>query len=102
MPKGYMGRLLFVDLTTGSFKEETLSDSLCREYIGGIGFGAKILYERMRPGVDPLGPANMLGFLVGPLTGTGIHGARFQVVTRSPLTGGWRDAHQGICLDIGW
>lgn len=92
---GYNGKILFVDLTSGSIKEENLPEQVYRDYIGGVGLGARILYERMKPNVDPLGPENMLGFLVGVLTSTGIHGARFQVVTKSPVTGGWGDANSG-------
>lgn len=95
MFKGYNGKVLFVDLSSGSIEEESLPEQVYRDFIGGQGLGARILYERMKPKVDPLGPDNMLGFLVGPLTGTGIHGARFQVVGKSPLTGGWGDANSG-------
>ena len=95
MASGYNGKVLFVDLSSGSIKEECLPEKVYRDFIGGQGLGARILYERMKPKVDPLGPDNMLGFLVGPLTGTGIHGARFQTVTKSPVTGGWGDANAG-------
>jgi len=95
MVNGYNGKILFVDLTTGSFAEEEVPEKIYREYIGGQGLGARILYERMKPKADPLGPDNMLGFLVGPLTGTSIHGARYQTVTKSPVTGGWGDANSG-------
>ena len=95
MVSGYNEKILFVDLSSGSIKEESLPETIYRDFIGGVGLGARILYERMKPNVDPLGPDNMLGFLVGPLTGTGIHGARFQTVTKSPLTGGWGDANSG-------
>jgi len=95
MFKGYNGKVMFVDLSSGSIKEESLPEQVYRDFIGGQGLGVRILYERMKPKIDPLGPDNMLGFLVGPLTGTGIHGARFQVVGKSPLTGGWGDANSG-------
>jgi len=98
MYNGYNGKILFVDLTQGATKEEGLPEKVYRDFIGGVGLGARILYERMNPKVDPLGPDNMLGFLVGPLTGTGIHGARFQTVTKSPITGGWGDANSGGSL----
>ncbi len=98
MPKGYNGKVLFVDLTSGSIKEESLPEKVYRDFIGGQGLGVRILYERMKPKADPLGPDNMLGFLVGPLTGTGIHGTRFQVVAKSPVTGGWGDANSGGSL----
>ena len=52
----------------------------------------------MKPRAEPLGPGNILGFVVGPLTGTGIHGARYQVVAKSPITGGWGDANSGGSL----
>lgn len=54
MIKGYMGKILFVDLTHGECKEETLSEELCQDFMGGYGIGARILYERMKPKVDPL------------------------------------------------
>jgi len=96
MVKGYMGKLLFVDLAKGACQEQALSDELCRDFMGGYGIGARILYERMKPKVDPLGPDNMLGFLTGPLTGTPtMCSGRFVVVGKSPLTGTWGDANCG-------
>ena len=94
--KGYVGKILFVDLTQGVCQEETLSEELCRDFMGGYGIGARLLYERMKPRVDPLGPENMLGFLTGPLTGTPtLCSGRFVVVGKSPLTGTWGDANCG-------
>jgi aldehyde:ferredoxin oxidoreductase len=65
-----MGKLLFVDLSSGVCKEEELGEEFCHDFMCGYGIGAKILYERMKPRIDPLGPDNMLGFLTSPLTGT--------------------------------
>lgn len=96
MTGGYMGKLLFVDLSSGKIHEEEPDTGLYRNYIGGYGIGARILYDRMKPGVDPLGPENIIAFLPGPLTGTpAIGGARYQVVAKSPLTGGIGDANSG-------
>jgi len=93
---GYMGKLLWVDLATGAIKEETPDEKLYRDFIGGYGIGARLLYDRQKGGVDPLGPENILGLLTGPLTGSpAIGGARYQAVARSPLTGGWGDANSG-------
>lgn len=95
-PKGYMGRILWVDLTTGAVSEEVLEEAVYRDFLGGYGLGAKILYERMAAGADPLGPDNILGFVPGLLTGTGTpFSGRFMVVCKSPLTGGWGDANCG-------
>ena len=98
MPKGYNGKVLFVDLTSGSISEEKLQEKLYRDFIGGQGLGVRILYERMEPKADPLGPDNILGFVVGPLTGVGIHGDRYTLVGKSPLTGGWGDSNSGGSL----
>ena len=65
-----MGKLLFVNLSTGEMKEESANESLYRDFIGGYGIGARILYSRMKGGVDPLGPDNVLGVLSGSLTCT--------------------------------
>jgi aldehyde:ferredoxin oxidoreductase len=91
-----MGKILDVDLSTGRLRDEPLDEAVCRAFLGGYGLGAKILYDRMRPGVDPLGPDSLLGVFTGPLTGTAcIEGNRFVVVCKSPLTGTWGDANCG-------
>nr|MCU0585282.1 aldehyde ferredoxin oxidoreductase [Desulfobacterales bacterium] len=70
MPGGYMGKLAFVDLTSGSVSVEMLSDRTAREFIGGYGLGVRMLFERQAKQIDPLGPENTLGLAAGPLTGT--------------------------------
>ena len=96
MSGGYMGKILFVDLSTGAIREEALEEKMCRDFIGGYGIGARILYSRQKAGVDPLGPENTLGLISGPLTGTLVPtGTRYAAVAKSPLTGGWGDANSG-------
>ncbi|MBN1188534.1 MAG: aldehyde ferredoxin oxidoreductase family protein [Dehalococcoidales bacterium] len=96
MLAGYMGKLLFVDLSSGEIKEERPDESLYRNYLGGYGIGVRILYSRQKAGVDPLGPENTLGLISGPCTGTLVPtGARYAAVAKSPLTGGWGDANSG-------
>ena len=97
MDGGYVGKILFVDLATGGIRVETTDEQLYRDFIGGYGVGARIIYSWQKAGADPLGPQNILGFTTGPLTGTTFpSGARFTVVAgRSPLTGGWGDANAG-------
>ena len=65
---GYMGKMLFVNLTNRKTHEEDLSEELAKNFIGGYGIGARIIIERMKAGVDPLGPDNILAFGTGPLT----------------------------------
>ncbi len=96
MAGGYVGKLVFVDLSKGKLKDETLDEKLCYDFIGGYGIGARIIYSRQKAGVDPLGPESILGFMTGPLTGTpAAMGARYTVVGKSPLTGGWGDGNSG-------
>ena len=96
MAGGYMGRILFVDLSTGKIQEETPDEDLYRDFIGGYGLGSRILYSRQKAGVDPLGPDNTLGLITGPLTGTpAISGTRYTAVAKSPITDGWGDANSG-------
>ncbi|MGE3908558.1 MAG: aldehyde ferredoxin oxidoreductase family protein [Chloroflexota bacterium] len=96
MANGYMGKVLWVDLTAGTVREEPIDEGIAREYVGGYGYGARVLYEKMPAGVDALGPQNILGFLTGPLTGSpSIEGNRSVFVCKSPLTGGWGDANCG-------
>ena len=96
MARGYMGKILNVDLSRLEIRDETLDEKILYDFIGGYGVGARLLYSRQRGGVDPLGPENMLGFLTGPLTGTAsTFAGRYTVVAKSPLTGGWGDSNGG-------
>jgi len=96
MAGGFLGKILFVDLSQGTTRMESLSPTAFRDVLGGYGLGARLIYDRMPAGADPLGPDNMLGFVPGLLTGAGVlFGGRFMVVAKSPLTGGWGDANCG-------
>lgn len=96
MVGGYAGKMLFVDLGNGSIREEVLPEEICRDFIGGYGLGIRILYERMKPRVEPFSGDNMLGFVTGVLTATSVPGSgRYGVVTKSPLTGAWNESNAG-------
>ena len=86
---GWTGKVLRVDLTALTSSVEDLDRKAAEQYIGGLGLGAKYLYDEIDPAVDPFSPQNKLLFATGPLTGTGAPaGNRYVVVTKSPLTGG--------------
>ena len=96
MAGGYMGKILFVNLSNGEIKEETPDETLYRDYLGGYGLGAKTIYDRQKGGVDALGSENTLGLLTGVLTGTpATFGTWYIAVAKSPLTGSWGDANSG-------
>ncbi|MBI4186188.1 MAG: aldehyde ferredoxin oxidoreductase family protein [Chloroflexi bacterium] len=85
---GWMGKILRVNLSSGKISTEELEPKLARDFIGGLGLGAKYLYDEIDPNIDPLSPDNKLILATGPATGTGAQGAtRYEAVTKSPLTG---------------
>jgi aldehyde:ferredoxin oxidoreductase len=85
---GTSNRVLEVNLTTREVTEFRVTEDERRTYLGGKGLGLKILYERLPPGIDPLGPDNMLIFMMGTLLGSGAPcTSRFAALTKSPLTG---------------
>jgi len=90
---GFEGKMLEVDLTSGSVGTSTVDKAVLRQYIGGSGLAAKLFFDRVSPDVDPLSPDNQLFITTGPLSGNTLPGgARFSVGTKSPLTGIWGEA----------
>ncbi|WP_455363652.1 aldehyde ferredoxin oxidoreductase N-terminal domain-containing protein, partial [[Eubacterium] cellulosolvens] len=93
---GYAGRYLRVDLSSGKLVKLALPEDLALQFLGGNGFGTKILWDEVGRDVDPLSPQNKLIFATGPLTGTIFPTAgRLEVISKSPLTGIYGDANAG-------
>ena len=93
---GYTGKILDVDLTSAILSKAELDPCLANDYMGGKGFGAKILYDQLPPRCEPLSSDNILVFATGPLTGTlAPSSGRFEVCTKSPATGLWLDSNCG-------
>jgi aldehyde:ferredoxin oxidoreductase len=85
---GWRGRIVRVDLTRRGISDQTLDPGTAKTFIGGRGLGIDILLSELNAGCDPLGPENLLVMATGPLTGTKAPtGARYMVMTKSPLTG---------------
>ena len=96
MDKGYVGRILRVDLTKGEISAEPLSRELAENYIGGRGINVKLLYDEVKAGVDPLSPENKLIVGTGPLTATlAPSSGRYNLTTKSALTGIFGDSNSG-------
>ncbi|GAB4275867.1 MAG: aldehyde ferredoxin oxidoreductase family protein [Coriobacteriia bacterium] len=93
---GYLGRVLFVDLTDRASRIEPLKPRDARDFVGGRGLGAAWLSRMLEPGSDPLGPEAPLIFATGPLTGTKAPtSGRFSLSGKSPLTGTILDTNCG-------
>jgi aldehyde:ferredoxin oxidoreductase len=96
MPNGWMGKILWVDLGQERIWVEKPEQDFYARFLGTYGIGARLLYSRMSPDADPLGPRNILGLTTGPVARTPLPcSSRFVAVAKSPLTGTWGDANSG-------
>lgn len=93
---GYTGRILDVDLTRRRVSVRPTEFWDLRSYVGGSGLGARILFDETDETTDPLSPDNVLLFMTGPLVGTDVFSSnRFELVTKSPLTGIYAESDCG-------
>jgi len=93
---GFNGRILRVNLTERKHSVQEIPEGFYRDWFGGYGLGACLLYSELKPGIDPLRPDNILGFATGILTGVGTFSTgSFGVFCKSPLTGTWGDSRCG-------
>lgn len=85
---GFTQVRLDVNLSSGTIKKTKMSKEFCRDWIGGYGFGAKVLWDEMKPGIDPLGPENVLIYAHGPFPTTILPtSSKYGLFAKSPLTG---------------
>ena len=100
---GHTGKVLFVDLATKSHRVETIDETVYRDYLGGYGLGAWLMWKHFPAGTDPLAPEACFAISSGLLTGlrTPFSG-RIQIVGKSPLTGTWADSNSGgsVCSHL--
>ncbi len=96
MSYAYMGRILRVDLSARTVREETLAEDVYRRVLGGMGLASWLLLREIPRGIDALGPENILAFVPGLLTGTGsLFTGRWMALAKSPLTLTIGDANCG-------
>jgi len=93
---GWTGFILRVDLSSKTFKKEAFSEEFARKWVGGRGFAVKILYDELKPGIDPLGPENKFVVALGPIAGIPApNTGKAVVAAKSPLTGFYGDGNLG-------
>ncbi len=94
---GYIGKILEVDLNTGRLADRSIDEKTARKFLGGKGLGLALIYDELKPDVDPLGPDNIIVFATGPATGTSFPtGGRYHVMAmKSPLTGSVGSSNSG-------
>jgi aldehyde:ferredoxin oxidoreductase len=94
--KGYAGKWLHVNLTSGQVESRPYDGEMAECYLGGNGFGARLLWENVGPEVHPMAPESLLIFSTGPLCGTLVpNPGRMEVIAKSPLTGIYGDSNTG-------
>ncbi|WP_456487571.1 aldehyde ferredoxin oxidoreductase family protein [Candidatus Alkanophaga liquidiphilum] len=90
----YTGKLLRINLTKGKSYVEELREDILKQYLGGKGLAAYLLFRELSRGIHPFSPENKIVISTGPLTGTHAPSAvKFCVATKSPATYGWTDGH---------
>jgi hypothetical protein len=94
-PKGYMGKVLEVDLSSKHMKVIELDEEILYKNIGARGLGIRLLTDLTAAQIHPLSPQNPLIFMTGPYNGTGVFSAFFNVTTKAPLTGISGSSHCG-------
>lgn len=96
MVYGYMGKILRVNLTRERILEEPLPEDVAKKYVGGATLAAKILFDELKPGVDPLGPENKLVIAPGVISGIPFSGnSRYAVCAKTPLSYAWGESLSG-------
>jgi len=94
--KGYFGKILVINLSDRTYRDETIDEAVYRDFLGGKGLAAHLLLEKNKPGVDPFSPENHLIFALGPMNDTRIWGSsRWGVYTKSPQTGIFSESYSG-------
>jgi aldehyde:ferredoxin oxidoreductase len=98
---GMHGRVLVVDLTTQTRTVEEIDPSVYRQFLGGYGLGAYLMWKHFPAGTDALAPEACFGICSGLLTGVKTpFSGRIQIVGKSPLTGTWADSNSGGSVAI--
>lgn len=94
--KGYFGKILVINLSDRTFRDEAVDEAVYRDFLGGKGIATHLLLKKNQPGVDPLSPENHLIFALGPMNDTRIWGSsRWGVYTKSPQTGIFSESYSG-------
>lgn len=88
MIKGFSGVILRVNLSTREIKREAVNEEQARLFIGGRGYGSKIIYDEVEPTTNPLSPENKVVIATGPVGGTNAPSSgRVMVITKGALNG---------------
>ncbi|MEJ5310403.1 MAG: aldehyde ferredoxin oxidoreductase family protein [Anaerolineae bacterium] len=98
---GYSGKILHIDLTTRKSWTEKKPEEWYKIYIGGVSMAARLLWENIKPGCDPLSPDNPICIANGMFAGTPVPvGGKYGLASKSPLTGFMGDSLSGSWFPV--
>lgn len=98
---GWNGKILRINLTKKEIKVQQLNKDLLVKFVGGRGLAAKILWDELKPGTDPLSSENKLVFMAGPLTALPLPSSgKIVIAAKSPLTHGYGDGNIGTKFSV--
>jgi len=98
---GSLGKVLVVDLGERTHRVEEVPETVFRQFLGGYGLGAWLMWNHFPPGTDALAPQACFAIVAGLMTGVGTpFSGRIQIVGKSPLTGTWADSNSGGSVAI--
>ncbi|MFO7951583.1 MAG: aldehyde ferredoxin oxidoreductase family protein [Bacillota bacterium] len=96
MQYGYAGKMLRINLSGNDYSTNSIPEELIENYLGGRGFVARLLYDALEPGTEPLSKDNLLVIATGPLSGHLLPGSgKTHFGALSPATGGYGDSNLG-------
>jgi aldehyde:ferredoxin oxidoreductase len=99
--QGYHGQVLHIDLTERTSWVEEKPESWYKTYIGGVSMAARLLWENIEPGCDPLSPGNPICIANGIFAGTPVPvGGKYGLASKSPLTGYMGDSLSGSWFSV--
>ena len=94
--KGFIGKILTVNLNNQEISEELLNEKIAKDFLGGAGYCCRYLYDYIDKDTDPISPDNVLMFMTGPFCGSPIPtSGKFVVCAKSPYTGIWGESNCG-------
>ncbi len=98
---GYAGKILRINLSTGKVEKTDIDEKFAKDYIGGLGFATKILYDEVPADIDPLSEKNKIIIAPGIFVGTGFPtGSKTALTFKSPLTGTFGRNNVGADLGV--
>lgn len=99
--KGINGKILEVDLSTKSINVVKIDEKFYYDYLGGLGLASRLLFDYVKPHMDPLSPENVIIIVPGLLVGSGLPTASKTAVTfKSPETSIFGRSISGAYLGV--